>query len=210
MAKKSTKDRDWALFYRATAGRPPRPTLLRALAARPSPPGRRALDLGCGTGRDTLPLLAAGWHVTAIDAEAQALQALEAGTPRAWRARLTMRLARLETTVLPAADLVNASFSLFFTERSIIVEGLLRRIHAALVPGGRFAGQLLGPRDSWVTAGRAVGCDRAQLDHLLRGFALEQLRVEEDVSVTPMGEPKHWHIWHVNARKPVRCSSRRS
>ena len=210
MAEKSTVDRDWASFYRATAGRPPRPTLLRALESRPSAPGRRALDLGCGTGRDALPLLAAGWHVTAIDAEAQALEVLEESTPRAWRPRLTTRMARLETTILPVADLVNASFSLFFAERPVVVAGLLRRIRAALAPGGRFAGQLLGPRDSWVASGRAVGCDRTELDHLLRGFALERLVMEEDDSVTPMGEPKHWHIWHINARKLLKDPSRRS
>lgn len=197
-----TKDRNWAQFYQATAGRPPRPTLLRALAAaRRGPPGRRALDLGCGTGRDTLPLLAAGWHVLAIDSEAEALDRLAERVPRAWRPRLTVRAARLEATSLPAADLVNAGFSLFFTDSPGVLADLLHRIHAALVPGGQFAGHLLGPRDSWVGSGRAIGCDRRLLRHWLAGFELASLLEEEDDSVTPMGEAKHWHIWHINARK---------
>lgn len=212
--EKSIEDRSWLQFYRATAGRPPRPTLLRALAAQAAsrrPAGRRAIDLGCGTGRDALPLLAAGWHVLAIDPEPVALRTLEESTPPAWRPRLTTRLARSEATTLPAAELVNASFSLFFAARLAVLADQLRRIHAALIPGGRFAGQLLGPRDSWVRKGRAVGCDRRQLRQLLAGFELENLVVEETDAVTPRGEAKHWHIWHVNARKPVlRNSSRRS
>jgi SAM-dependent methyltransferase len=214
MAEKSIEDRNWLQFYRATAGRPPRPTLLRALSARTAsrrPVGRRAIDLGCGTGRDTLPLLAAGWHVLAIDPEPVALRTLEERTPLAWRPRLTTRLARLEATSLPAAELVNASFSLIFAARPPLLAAHLRCIHAALVPGGRFAGQLLGPRDSWALAGQAVGVDRCRLAHLLAGFELEHLVVEETDAVTPKGEAKHWHIWHVNARKAVvRSSSRRS
>ena len=207
--KKSTDDREWSVYYAATRGRPPRPTLLRALRAAglPSaPPGRRAIDLGCGTGRDTLPLLAAGWHVLAIDAEPTALVDLKAAVPAAWRPRLVTRVARFEHCPLPPAELVNASFSLVFAERQAVLEGLLRRIHTALVQGGRFAGHLLGPNDSWVRAtgsgaGPVVGLDRAGLQVLLRGFRFEHLEEEEDDAITPKGEAKHWHLWHINAVK---------
>ena len=203
--KKSTDDREWSVYYAATRGRPPRPTLLRALGAAslPSaPPGRRAIDLGCGTGRDTLPLLAAGWHVLALDAEPTAIAGLKAAVPTAWRPRLVTRVARFEQSHLPPAELVNASFSLVFAERQAVLEGLVRRIHAALVQGGRFAGHLLGPNDSWVRdEGRVVGLDRAGLQALLRGFRLEHLEEEEDDTITPKGKAKHWHLWHINAVK---------
>ena len=64
-------DRDWPTYYRATDGRPPRPTLLRALDAfrrEGRGPGLLAADLGCGIGRDALVLLRAGWRVWALDA----------------------------------------------------------------------------------------------------------------------------------------------
>lgn len=209
--QKSTDDRDWGAYYAATRGRPPRPTLLRALHAADRRPGRRAIDLGCGTGRDTLPLLAAGWHVIAIDAEPQAIAVLEAAVPTAWRPRLVTRIARFEQCHLPPADLVNASFSLIAIERHAVLADLLRRIHAALTPHGRFAGQLLGPRDSWVAGRRVVGLDRPALQPLFAGFRLERLEEEEADAVTPMGEAKHWHLWHVNAvkvRAAFSCSSR--
>ena len=170
-------------------------------------PGRRAIDLGCGTGRDTLPLLAAGWHVLAIDAEPAALVDLEAAVPAAWRPRLVTRLARFEHSPLSGSELVNASFSLVFVERQAVLEGLVRRIHAALVQGSRFAGHLLGTHDSWVRdsrvrgKGRVVGLDRAGLQALLRGFLIEHLEEEENDAITPKGEAKHWHLWHINAVK---------
>jgi tellurite methyltransferase len=205
MAEKSTGDGEWPAYYAATRGRPPRATLLRAMRAaesRDAPPGRRAIDLGCGAGRDTLPLLAAGWHVLAIDAEPAALDALDAATPAAFRPRLVTRRGRVERTTLPRADLVNASFCLFFADRPAALAGLFARIAASLVPGGRFAGHLLGCRDSWVRSGRALGVDRATLDVLLGGLRLEHLGEEETDSVTPRGEAKHWHVWHINAARP--------
>ncbi len=36
---------------------------------------------------------------------------------------------------------------------------------------------------------------------LLDGFELELFEEEEADSVTPRGNPKHWHIFHIVARK---------
>jgi hypothetical protein len=103
---------------------------------------------------------------------------------------------------LPPAELVNASFSLIGAERLPALADLVRQIHAALTPNGCFAGQLLGPRDSWVAAGRrVVGLDRSALRPLLSGFRLVHLDEEESDTVTPKGEVKHWHLWHVVAAK---------
>jgi len=54
--------------------RPTPPPDLVALVEGPSPlPPGRALDLGCGTGTDTLYLATHGWEVTAVDMVRQAL-----------------------------------------------------------------------------------------------------------------------------------------
>lgn len=47
-----------------------------ALGALGAKPGERVLDLGCGTGRQTLPLASAGCTVTAIDASGESLAAV--------------------------------------------------------------------------------------------------------------------------------------
>lgn len=191
-------------YYAATEGRPPRPTLLRALAAFDAEgrgPGLRAADLGCGIGRDTLVLLRAGWRVWALDAEAAALAELERRATRAGLRGLEPVQGRFESMTLPACDLINASFALFACPPPLFPP-VWAGIVAALQPGGRFSGQLLGPNDSWAAKPETSVIDRPLLEQMLMGLELEHLEEEETDGVTPFGVAKHWHIWHVNARRP--------
>jgi SAM-dependent methyltransferase len=195
------QDAGFSAYYAATLAGAPRKTLLAALDSF-APKIGFALDLGCGTGRDTVELLRRGWRVLAIDAEADAIAELKA-RPEAVSAedRLETQAARFESIALPACDLVNSSFALPLCGAEAF-PALWQRIRAALNPGGRIACQLFGPRDSW--AGRqphpAIH-GRAAVDALLRGMAVEMLDEEETDAVTPRGQTKHWHIFHVVARK---------
>ena len=94
----------WAGYYRTAAGRPPRRTVLTALAElrRPLEPiPARAVDLGCGGGRDTAPLLEAGLAVLALDSAPEAGAALQARFPAAWDSgQLTFRRADLTAATL--------------------------------------------------------------------------------------------------------------
>ncbi len=65
----------WTRYYRR-AGFDARPTLLDAVG-RFSTPGV-AVDLGAGTGRDTLELLRRGWRVVSIDGEPEAVNKIVA------------------------------------------------------------------------------------------------------------------------------------
>src|ERR1700733_5031386 len=184
-------------YYDATAGRPPRKTLLNARDRFVHEAGL-AVDLGCGDGRDTVELLRRGWSVLAIDAEAEALDRLSArDLPPG--ARLETRQARFEATDWPRCALVNASFSLPLCPPEEF-PALWRRIAGSLVPGGRFAGQLYGPRDDWAGRPGTTHHDRTAVEALLAGFEIEMLEEEESDAITPRGRPKHWHIFHIVAR----------
>jgi SAM-dependent methyltransferase len=188
----------WTEYYRQTAGRPPRPTLLFALN-RFAAPGF-AVDLGCGEGRDAIELLRRGWSVLAVDAEPGAIAGLTARADLPTGARLETQVARFEAATWQAADLVNASFALFFGAPDAFPP-LWRKVVASLKPGGRFAGQLLGDRDSWAGRRHVVLHDDAAIAALLTGLTVEMHEIEETDAVTPRGEAKHWHIHHLVLRK---------
>jgi tellurite methyltransferase len=193
---------DWNEYYEKTSGRPPRSTLLAALAAfGDDGAARSAVDLGCGDGRDTVELLRRGWRVIAIDAEPQAIERLETRRDLPRRSALTALCTRFELTRWPKVDLVNASFTLPLCPPALF-PALWARIERSLKPGGRFAGQLFGERDSWRGEPGIVTHDRAAVDGLLATFTIEMLEEEETDAVTPQGKAKHWHIFHIVARKP--------
>ena len=183
----------WHRFFEA-AGTDPRPTLLDA-AGRFDEPGF-AVDLGAGGGRDTAELLRRGWSVLAIDGEAEGiarLLALAGDSPR-----LTTQVGRFEDADWPACDLVNASYALPFCPPEAF-PALWRRIVETLRPGGRFSGQLFGDRDQW--ADGLLTFSRGQAEALFAAFALERFEEVEENGATAIGESKHWHLFHVVARK---------
>lgn len=203
-------DSGWSRYYESTAGRPPRRTTLTALTALAGgrSPVREipatATDLGCGGGRDTAPLLEAGLTVLALDGDAAAGEALRTRFPEAWDSgRLTFRQVDFSSGApdLPASGIVNASFCLPACPPDRF-GGLWSQIAEAVAPGGLFAGHLYGPNDSWARRGDELTIhNRRDIDVLLAGW--EPLLVEEEESdaVTPRGSAKHWHLFHVVARK---------
>ena len=204
--------RPWSRYYSA-AGQDPRETLLAALE-RFDAEGRAglAVDLGCGTGRDTFELLRRGWRVLAIDAQSEALELLrEREEARSAGERLQTEVASFVDATWPEADLVTSSFSLPFCPPDRFPD-MWARIVASLRPGGRVCGQLFGDRDEWATReGREQGWSsptpmtfhtREEVEQLLDGLDVEELNEVDEDGATAIGDRKHWHLFHVVARKP--------
>jgi SAM-dependent methyltransferase len=195
----------WVKYYTATEGRPPRPTLLAALD-RFAVEGicGTAADLGCGDGRDAIELLRRGWRVIAVDSEPVALERLRTRPDLPAAAPLDLHGETFEEADWGRVELVNSSFALPFCPPAAF-PALWRKIDASIVTGGRFAGQLCGPRDSWAERGmdnRPVTFqDEAAARALFANYAVELFDIEETDSVTPRGETKHWHLFHIVARK---------
>jgi SAM-dependent methyltransferase len=194
----------WTAFYKATQGHQPFQTLVKAMALfaaeKPQATDYFAIDLGCGAGRDTFALLAQGWWVLALDQQPEAIEWIQANVPPDQKARLQTQVATFEHAILPPADLVNASFSLPFCAPQYF-NRCWGQIVTTLRPGGRFAGQFFGQQDSWAGSPSMTFHTAAQIDELLGGFAVELFKEVEEDGKTALGEPKHWHVFSVVARK---------
>jgi SAM-dependent methyltransferase len=202
MSKAQDRSAGWAAYYRQLRDRPPRRTLLAALDRFGTPDTEAlAIDLGCGDGRDVVEILRRGWNVVAVDAEPEALHQLAArDLPGA--ERMTTVLARLEDVPLPVGvRLVNSSFAMPLCEPDRFRD-LWSRIRDALPAGGRFSGQWYGVRDSWAGRPGVTFLERRDAEAMLEGLEVEMFEEEEADGVTPRGNAKHWHIFHVVACKP--------
>jgi SAM-dependent methyltransferase len=196
---------DWQRYYDC-AGDAPRDTLLLALECfdREGARSRAAVDLGCGTGRDTAELLRRGWEVLAIDAQDQAIRRLRTRLGRS--KGLTTSVAAFAEATWPQVQLVNASYSLPFAAPNVF-RTVWQRIWASLTQGGRFSGQLFGDRGEWARAPdeskrEITFHSREQVEELVRRFAVERLDEVEEDGRTAVGDPKHWHLYHLVLRKP--------
>ena len=204
MAKHNKKQ--WRQYYVAKA-KDPAPNALLKSALRKLPASKHkglAIDVGCGTGADTLVLLKQGFEVLAIDAQAQAIQKLRRQVKLPFRKRLRTKIQtfeKLRKQDLAPAVFMNASFSMFFCRPSSY-ERFWRNLSGNLEEGGIFCGQFLGPRDDWADRRGYTAFSRAELEGtLFKDFTLLTLKEEEIDKHLRTGPMKHWHLFSVIAKK---------
>jgi SAM-dependent methyltransferase len=195
-----------SVFYRLAyrSGRPawdsaePRPELAELAQSRP--PGR-ALDLGCGTGTDTLYLASRGWDATGVDFVPRAI---EGARSRAAAAGSAATFVLGDVTRLGSAG-VGGDFDLV-TDIGCYhgVPADRRDAYAAGVaavtrPGGDFylAG-ISAPPAAW----RLVGARGVDADDLRRRFGADFDLVDERKS-GPVGRAGHFVLYHLVRKQPV-------
>lgn len=190
---------NWDEYYQKIQGRAPRQLLLDVLQYYPTGAALHAIDLGCGDGTETIVLLSRGWHVLAVDGTEAGLKRLMDKVPQAAQIRLQTQVVKFEEVVLPAADLIHASYSIPFCHPDHF-SALWEKIANALNPGGRFAGQFFGVHDSWANEPDMTFHTGEQVRAMLDGLEIEYFH-EEDADGEASSGPKHWHVFTVIARK---------
>lgn len=186
---------DWGPFYSLTKDSEPWPLLVRAASL--AVKGGRALDLGAGAGRDTRYLLRQGFDVTAVDADPRSVALLSALPSD----HLRVVESSFEDFDFATYDLISSQFALPFTPRDRFTD-VLARLKAALAPGGVFAGQFFGVHDEWNTSGsNTTFLTRAEAETLLSDLETIEFREEDAPGHVADGSPKHWHVFHILARR---------
>ena len=190
------KPSKWKSFFEQTKEKPPRGSLVAAIdkvRARDA-----ALDLGAGAMRDTKFLLAQGFkRVTAVDAE----ESVAEYAVTLDDARLTVVFSKFESFDFPkdTYDRINAQYSLAFTAPSEF-DRVFINAKTSLRKGGIFVGQFFGPRESWTSNKNLTFRSRTEVEEMLNDMQILSLQEEEKDDVIE-GVPKHWHLFHVTARK---------
>jgi tellurite methyltransferase len=189
---------DWGRCYTFTKDIAPSPLVLRAVSLAPGK--GRALDLGAGAGRDTRYLLAQGFQVTAVDSEPRSVALLSALPPDCLRV-VQSTFADFAFAADAPYALITAQFALPFMPRDHFAD-MFARLKAALAPGGIFTGQFFGVHDEWNTPDRAMTFHtRVEVEALLSDLETIEFAEEDADSSTADGSPKHWHVFHVLARR---------
>ena len=193
---------DWPGYFAAVLGKGARETLVAAMDSFALEGFTEGLgvDIAAGEGRDTLEMLHRGWRVIAMDSHPDAFPHLWPRVPEALKQRLTVFQVDFAEMQIPDCDLVNASFALPFCEPRHFQE-LWDRVVAAIRPGGRFAGQFFGKRDTWASLPDRTHHSRGEVLKLLEDFEIEMMIEEEKDDAPDVRNPKHWQLFHVVAKK---------
>jgi len=198
---------DWDERYRSGehTSKGPSPLLIKAI--KNLKPGR-ALDLACGVGRHALLLAQHGWHVTAVDSSAVAVEILQQRA-REWNARDSQAFCLLVDTFV--ADLEKGEFQIEMSAYDLICDfyylqrDLFPAIRAGVKPGGAVVAAIhlndgnpdAKPRDP------AFLLEPGELKALFSDWEITYYREG------PSDESGHHHdTAYLIARKPVARASR--
>jgi len=189
---------DWKSFADATINDPPRPLLVEAVSS--CPVKERALDLGAGALNDSMYLLEQGFeHVTAVDK-----------APIAQTRADTLSLDHFEYVISSFVDfifpkeqfnLVNAQYALPFTPPETFSK-VFEKIKSSLTNNGVFVGQFFGVKDEWNTSDSQLSFHtKEEVLALVSDMEIIKLDEQEYEGTLVSGQQKHWHVFHVIAKK---------
>lgn len=188
--------KDWSSYYDQTRDGPPRPLLIKALEYVSHK--KRAIDIGGGALRDTRYLLHEGFDVTVIDKSPWLTE--EAAAIHSERLHAYVTTFEDFDFGEKQYDLAAAMFSLPFN-RPETFNNVFSSIKQSLVPGGVFCGQFFGINDTWANKETMTFHTKQQVEELFEDMDVIQLNEKEENGRTAAGISKHWHVFHVIAKK---------
>lgn len=189
---------EWDTYYKKHGNRKPRIELVRAIDFCKSK--ENALDLGSGTFIESLYLLENGFkQVTAVD---NSLNAKEFAN-HINSEKLKFENIPFDQFIFEKEkyDLINAQYALPFYGKENF-EQFFDDIKSSLKVGGIFAGQFFGDRDEWNTKNTKMAFQtKEEVEELLKDLEIIEFQEEEKDGTTAAGNQKHWHVFHVIAKK---------
>lgn len=188
-------------YIEKTKDRLPKSALVRLV--KEIEPGK-AIELGIGSGTDTIYLLKNGWNVDAVDINEDGKNIVQKAIESEQEYKFVFIKRKFEDLNLQKNqyDLVVGFDSLHFCDKEFFQE-FFNTISGALKTNGYFIGNLLGDKDSWkkLKNNSMMFFSREEIVNLFKEYEILFLKENESDGQTISGKPKHWHSFLIKARK---------
>lgn len=155
-----------------------------------------AIDLGCGSGNETIYMVKKGIEVLAIDKQLNREFILDRLSEDE-RKLVSFEENSFENIVLPKTKLVTAFFSIPFCSPNNF-DDLWNKIYNSIEVDGYFVGQLFGDRDSFSVVQTINTFTIEQIKNYLKKYKIIKL---EEVEYVRKSDNKKWHFYDIIAQK---------
>lgn len=157
-----------------------------------------AIDLGCGSGNETVYMVKSGIEILAIDRQLNKdfiLNRLSNDEKKL----ISFKEGSFENIELPKTQLLTAFFSIPFCNPNNFDE-LWTKIYNSIEDNGYFVGQLFGDRDAWNVVDSINTFPINKVKEYLKKFKIIKL---EEVEYVRESDNKKWHFYDIIAQKKV-------
>ena len=157
-----------------------------------------AVDLGCGSGNETVYMIKHGISVTAIDRQLNKNYILDRLDYKE-KKNIIFLEQDFETIAFDKTDAVTAFFSIPFCDPKEFNE-LWNKIYNAINNNGYFVGQLFGDRDDWKDNSFINTFTKEKVNELLSKYKIIKL---DEIEYIRESDNKKWHFCNIIAKKEV-------
>lgn len=187
-------------YYINTKDVPPNKMITRFIKMNITP--QKAIDLGCGAGRDTIYLIKNGWNVLAIDKE-NTEKFIISQLNSEEKKRFKFEKQNFENIKLEPNNLLVANFCIPFCNAEFFEE-FWNRITNSILKNGYFVGNFFGKNDAWNKKKEIIFLTKDEVQDLFKDSfeIIEFHEIEKDLT-TGMGNIKHWHLYSIIAKKKI-------
>lgn len=157
-----------------------------------------AIDLGCGSGNETVYMVKNGIKVLAIDRQLNQDFILNRLFDSE-KQLVSFKESSFEDVELPKTKLLTAFFSIPFCNPNNFDE-LWTKIYNSIEDNGYFVGQLFGDRDAWNVVESINTFSINKVKEYLKNYNIIKL---EEIEYVRESDNKKWHFYDIIAQKKV-------
>lgn len=157
-----------------------------------------AIDLGYGSGNETVYMIKNGIKVLAIDRQLNQDFILNRLSDNE-KKMISFKESSFEDVELPKTKLLTAFFSIPFCNPNNFDE-LWTKIYNSIEDNGYFVGQLFGDRDAWNVVESINTFSIDKVKEYLKNYNIIKL---EEIEYVRESDNKKWHFYDIIAQKKV-------
>ena len=157
-----------------------------------------AIDLGCGSGNETVYMIKNGIKVLAIDRQLNQDFILNRLSDNE-KKMISFKESSFEDVELSKTKLLTAFFSILFCNPNNFDE-LWTKIYNSIEDNGYFVGQLFGDRDAWNVVESINTFSIDKVKEYLKNYNIIKLEENEYVRES---DNKKWHFYDIITQKKV-------